>query len=81
MAKFTIRYHKTGAVEEFEFDGTRQQFIDKKFGNGGVNASYATVEEVGDKDVSQEETDVSENETAEVKKESFVQKVKKALKK
>lgn len=74
MAKFTIRYHKTGAIEEFEFEGTRQQFINSKFGVGGVNASYATVEEVGGQDV-------SENETVEAKKETFVQKVKKALKK
>ena len=81
MAKFTIRYHKTGAIEEFEFDGTRQQFINSKFGVGGVNASYATVEEVGGQDVSENETVEAKNETVEAKKETFVQKVKKALKK
>ena len=68
MAKFTVRYHKTGTEEEFEFDGTRQNFIDAKFGIGGVNATFATVTEV--------ETEAPSKEA----KETIVQKVKKALK-
>lgn len=81
MAKFVIRYHKTGAEEEFEFDGTRQEFIDHKFGIGGVNATFATVEEVKSEAKTETVTVSADTETVVAKKETFVEKVKKAIKK
>jgi hypothetical protein len=45
MAKFKLTYAK-GNVEEFEFEGSAQDYIDAKFGVGGLNPTYATLEEV-----------------------------------
>jgi hypothetical protein len=45
MTKLKLTYAK-GNVEEFEFDGTVQEYIDAKFGVGGLNPTYATLEEV-----------------------------------
>jgi hypothetical protein len=45
MAKFKLTYAK-GNVEEFEFAGSAQDYINAKFGVGGLNPTYATLEEV-----------------------------------
>lgn len=45
MTSLKLTY-ANGKVEEFEFDGSAQEYIDAKFGVGGLNPTYATLEEV-----------------------------------
>lgn len=46
MAKFTLEYHGNGRYETFDFEGTRADFINARFGNGGLNPAFATLTEV-----------------------------------
>ena len=48
MAKFTLEYHGEGRYETFDFSGTREDFINARFGNGGLNPAFATLSEVVD---------------------------------
>jgi hypothetical protein len=46
MAKFRLEFHTSGKIEEFDFDGTSAEYIDQRFGTGGLNNSFATLEEI-----------------------------------
>lgn len=46
MATLLITYCRDGREEIIEFDGTREEWIAKAFGEGGLNPIYATVVEM-----------------------------------
>ena len=53
MAKFTLEYHGNGRYETFDFEGTRADFINARFGNGGLNPNFATLSEVQEAEVTE----------------------------
>ena len=54
MATYALTNLKTGLTETFDFGGTRQEYIDQRFGNGGLNPTFATLVEVQDAEVVEE---------------------------
>lgn len=46
MTTLLITYCRDGREEIIEFDGTREEWIAKAFGEGGLNPVYASVVEM-----------------------------------